>query len=89
MSNFRLNSPAVEGLADIHRRLSRVVILNDDACRVVLQQDGANTLFYCDPPYLHETRVSIAAYAHEMDVEQHTRLLETLSQIQGKFLLSG
>ena len=80
---------AVEGLADIHKRLMRVVILNDDACRIISRQDGAHTLYYCDPPYLHETRVSTDAYAHEMDQEQHAKLLESLSQIEGKFMLSG
>ena len=80
---------AVDGLANIHERLLRVVIFNDDACRVIRQQDGSATLFYCDPPYLHETRISTTAYAHEMNRAEHEQLLRTLSQIEGKFLLSG
>ena len=79
----------IEGLEDVHRRLQSVVILNDDACRVIEQQDGRNTLFYCDPPYQHETRVSKVAYAYEMDNSEHERLLQTLERIEGKFLLSG
>jgi len=80
---------ATEGLADVHRRLKGVVILNDDACRVIERQDGLHTLFYCDPPYLHETRVSRSTYAHEMTAAEHEKLLQTLSRIEGKFLLSG
>ena len=80
---------AIDGLEDVHRRLQSVVILNDDACRVIEQQDGPNTLFYCDPPYLHETRVSRVAYAYEMDNSEHERLLRTLAGIKGNFLLSG
>lgn len=80
---------AVDGLQDVHERLRRVVILNRDALDVIRQQDGPDTLFYLDPPYLHETRKSKDDYAHEMTQDQHADLLETLSTIDGAFLLSG
>jgi DNA adenine methylase len=81
---------AIDGLPEIHERLQRIVILNADAIKVIEQQDGPLSLFYCDPPYLHETRSSTGEYGnHEMTVEQHRRLLECLSRIQGKFVLSG
>ena len=89
--NEQVNSwlSVIDGLPDVHRRLKSVVILNQDACDVIRKQDGSNTLFYCDPPYLHETRSSTGEYAHEMTVEQHKRLLATLASIEGKFMLSG
>ena len=80
---------AVEGLPDAHERLKRVVILNRDALDVIRQQDGPNTLFYLDPPYLHETRTATNAYEFEMTADQHLQLLETLLRIEGKFILSG
>lgn len=80
---------AVEGLPEIHARMKRVVILNHDALDVIRQQDGSKTLFYLDPPYLHETRTARGAYAHEMSQADHARLLAALTQIKGKFLLSG
>ena len=80
---------AVEGLPAVHARLKRVVILNRDATDVIRQQDGERSLFYCDPPYVHETRSTKDLYAHEMTVEQHAELLDTLASIKGKFLLSG
>lgn len=82
---------AIEGLPDVHARLKRVVILNDDAIKVIQQQDGPNTLFYCDPPYLHETRVTTKDYAHEMSEDQHGELMEALGAyvFRGKFILSG
>lgn len=80
---------AVEGLPEVHERLRRVVVLNDDAIKVINQQDGPRTLFYLDPPYLHETRTVTDAYEHEMTDEQHECLLATLSTIKGRFLLSG
>ena len=79
----------VEGLVDVHERLQNVVILNQDAVDVIRKQDGPNTLFYCDPPYVHETRSTTGEYAFEMTEEQHGELLDVLASIQGKFLLSG
>lgn len=79
----------VEGLPDVHRRLRGVVILNQKATDVIRKQDGLNTLFYCDPPYVHASRSTTGEYAFEMGEVEHEELLETLSVIQGKFMLSG
>lgn len=79
----------VEGLPEVHARLRRVVVLNDDAVRVVEQQDGEGTLFYLDPPYVPGTRSSVGQYRHEMNVQQHHDLLVALVSVEGKFLLSG
>lgn len=80
---------AVDGLPAVHARLKRVVVLNRDALDVIRQQDGPDTLFYLDPPYLQETRTTPAVYAHEMTADQHLGLLDALSGVRGKFLLSG
>lgn len=80
---------AIEGLPAVHERLKRVVILNRNGPEVIRSQDGPDTLFYCDPPYLHETRATTGEYEHEMTTGQHVELLGTLAGIKGKFLLSG
>lgn len=81
---------AIDGLPEVHERLKRVVILNDEALKVIRQQDGRNTFFYLDPPYLHETRSSTKEYGkHEMSREQHAKLLNQLCLVKGKFILSG
>lgn len=80
---------AIDGLPEVHERLKRVVILNRSAIDVIRQQDGPNTLFYLDPPYLHQTRVTTDDYEHEMTREDHIALLDVLTKIEGKFLLSG
>jgi DNA adenine methylase len=81
---------AVAGLPAVHARLKRVAILGPrPALEVIAQQDGEQTLFYCDPPYLHATRATTADYAHEMTETQHFDLLKRLAHIKGKFLLSG
>lgn len=80
---------AIEGLADVSARLRRVVILCDDAVKVIRSQDGPNTLFYLDPPYVHETRATTKDYEFEMTRDQHMALLEAISGCQAKVLLSG
>lgn len=80
---------AIEGLPEVHARLKRVVILNRPALDVIRQQDGPETLFYLDPPYLHETRVTTSDYECEMSERDHHELLSCLATIKGRFLLSG
>lgn len=81
---------AIEGLPEVHARLKRVLILNRPALDVIAKQDGDNTLFYLDPPYLHSTRTAIEAYGEfEMSPDDHRHLLDALSGLKGKFLLSG
>jgi DNA adenine methylase len=53
------------------------------------EHDGPDTLFYLDPPYLHETRTVTKAYAFEMGRAEHVALLETLLACKGRVFLSG
>src|SRR5436305_5394699 len=46
----------VEALPEIAERLLRVQIENRPALDVIRLYDDSTTLFYCDPPYPHETR---------------------------------
>lgn len=80
---------AVEALPAVANRLKRVVIMCDDATKIIRSQDGSHTLFYLDPPYMHETRVTTADYDFEMSTEQHTELLKTIDRCEGKVLISG
>lgn len=79
----------VDGLPAVHKRLKRLVILNDKALEVLRTQDGKDTFFYIDPPYLPETRESKRVYKYEMSPEEHENLLKALVGIKGKFALSG
>jgi DNA adenine methylase len=81
---------AVEGLDAVHDRLKRVLILNRPAIQVITNEDTPKTLFYLDPPYLHETRKTTKEYGpHEMGDADHAELLYTCGHMKGKFLLSG
>jgi DNA adenine methylase len=81
---------AIEGLPAVHARLQRVVVLCRDALDVISGQDGPQVLFYCDPPYLSQTRTAKDAYGpFEMTEARHRRLLDVLRQIKGMAMLSG
>lgn len=80
----------IEGLPEVHARLKRVVILNRPALEVISNNDGPETFFYLDPPYLHETRSTTWEYGdHEMAAAEHENMLSQLAELQGKFMLSG
>ena len=84
-------------LAVLTERLAGVVIENRPALDVMEQHDGPETLHFCDPPYMPETRSDKSrkggapyhAYKHEMVPEDHVALLEALSGLKGMVMLSG
>lgn len=80
---------SVEGLSEIVQRLLRVQIENDSAIKVIKRYDSENTLFYCDPPYPHDSRGDSQAYAYEMTDEQHRELSDVLHKIKSKVAISG
>lgn len=80
---------SVEGLEDIATRLLRVQIENDDALAVIKRYDSADTLFYCDPPYPHESRSDKNAYKYEMTDFEHIHLANLLKNVKGKVAISG
>lgn len=80
---------AVDHLPEMAGRLRSVVLENRPALDLIANQDGKDTLFYCDPPYLAETRASPNVYAHEMTHGQHAVMLERLLDCRGKVMLSG
>jgi len=79
----------VDGLEEVARRLLRVQIENRPADEVIALYDGPDTLFYCDPPYLHATRGDCKAYGFEMDLDAHARLADVIGRCRGRIALSG
>lgn len=79
----------VEGLPDLASRLLRVQIENRPALDIIRLYDSAGTLFYCDPPYLHDTRGDKSAYGTEMKDDEHIELSVALNRCCGKVAISG
>jgi DNA adenine methylase len=83
---------AIDGLADVHARLSRVFIFNRPALDVIdLYSDNSGAWLYLDPPYVTHTRVSGGVYAHEMTDADHATLLRAITspQMKARVTLSG
>lgn len=80
---------SVESLPEIALRLLRVQIENRPAIEVITLYDSPDTLFYCDPPYVHATRGDDKAYSFEMDDAAHRQLAEVLRRCTGKVAVSG
>ena len=80
---------SVEGLPDIAMRLLRVQIENRPAIDVINLYDDEGTLFYCDPPYPHDSRGDTKSYGYEMTDAEHIQLSQVLHQIRGKAAVSG
>lgn len=76
-------------LEDIADRLLRVQIENRPASHVLRLYDSPKTLFYCDPPYLHETRGDSKAYGFEMLEEEHIELSRILHRCKAQVAISG
>lgn len=78
-----------EVLPAVVNRFCSVQILNRPAVEVIRKWDSAETLFYCDPPYLHETRSNQDVYKYEMTEGDHRELAAVLRACVGKVVLSG
>lgn len=66
-------------------RLQNVQLECTDAIRIINSRDRVDSFFYVDPPYFNSNCGHYDGYS-EADF---TTLLETLSKIKGKFLLSS
>lgn len=70
-------------------RLRDVYIECDTAISVIKRFDKPTALFFCDPPYVLDTRTHKSIYASEMSDEDHEVLAKALNSIDGMALISG
>lgn len=80
-----LNNKRTSFSGRIHDRLKTVQISCRDALKVIPERDTPDTLFYLDPPYPGSYQGHYTGYSHKDLFE----LLQLLSTIQGKFILSN
>lgn len=91
MGSAAVSFAKTEHLYDVADRLRGVFIESIEAIEVIQRYDTPRTLFYLDPPYVHETRSKWAgkSYRHEMTDDQHRELLVLLNGINGMAIISG
>jgi len=80
---------SIEALPEIAERLLHVQIENRPAVDVIRLYDSPDTLFYCDPPYVHLTRGNHNAYGYEMTDDEHRDLAQVLNKVQGQVAISN
>ena len=78
---------AIDGLPEVHHRLQRVQIENQDFRNILRRYDTPSTLFFLDPPYPRETR-GRGRYGHELTDDDHGELVGLLASLQGRALLT-
>ena len=66
-------------------RMQNVQIECTDALRIIKSRDTKDAFFYCDPPYYN----SDCAHYDGYTLDDYERLLKTLCEVKGKFLLSS
>jgi DNA adenine methylase len=69
----------------LQKRLETTQISCRDALKVIKERDSAETFFYLDPPYPGAEQQHYRNYTHK----DFFHLLQLLSTIQGKFILSN
>ena len=69
----------------IAQRLASTTIECSDACAVIERFDTKGSFHYVDPPYINTNLGHYGGYTES----NYQQLLETLSKIKGKFLLSS
>lgn len=81
----RLNNKRINFTKEYAKRLELTQIENRNALDVIKLWDSEDAFFYCDPPYYNADMGHYRGYT-EQDFEN---LLELLSKIKGRFLLSS
>jgi DNA adenine methylase len=79
----------VDGLREVVDRLRLVQVESRDALDVLQEWDGKDVTFYCDPPYVLDTRSSRKYYAIEPGDDYHEELVDVLLGVEGAVVLSG
>lgn len=74
-------------VADVLR--SNFQIINDNYSVCIDKLDFEKAFFYCDPPYVAESRASFNDYKYEFTVQDHIDLSDKLHKIKGLAMISG
>lgn len=80
---------SVDRLQEVHERLSKVIVTNQDGIALIKRYDKTKTFIYCDPPYVQSTRNN-TRYDVEMDDKKQMEFLNALLEVENaKVLVSG
>lgn len=79
----------VENLPQLHDRLSKVIVTNQDGIKLINKySQNTNTFIYCDPPYHQITRTN-TRYNVDMDNSTQEKFINEIINAKCKILISG
>lgn len=78
----------IDRLPELHQRLSKVIVLNQDAFKLIRKYNTENVFMYLDPPYYQDTRGN-ARYDIDMTNKQHEEFIDICLNSKAKMLISG
>ena len=81
----KVSNDKIRFTKELSQRLERTQIECFDACRVIANRDSEHAFHYVDPPYLNADQGHYSGYTSD----DFKNLLDTLSKVKGKFLLSS
>ncbi|HUM50498.1 MAG TPA: DNA adenine methylase [Chitinophagales bacterium] len=82
---IKINNKKQSFTEDYAIRLQNVQLECTDALRVINSRDTKDSFFYCDPPYYNSDCGHYDGYS----IQDFENLLQVLSNIKGKFMLSS
>ena len=90
-SGYHIRTPDTNAgiLWQVAKRLKSISLENKPWDDLLERYDNEGAVFYLDPPYLPEARTAPKAYEYELTRDDHVRLLEALTRIEGRAMLSG
>ena len=87
LSNQKTWRESISSLAINGERIKEVFIFEKPALDVIKAFDTQDTLVYCDPPYLKDTKK--LSYESDINPDDHIELHKILNDFNGKVVLSG
>lgn len=87
MTNQKTWKDSIMSLLRNGERMREVFVLERGALEVIRAFDAKDTLVYCDPPYLRDTKSML--YEPDINPDDHIELHRALSDFTGKVVLSG
>jgi DNA adenine methylase len=81
---------SIDVIPEVHKRFAKVNLYNKPALEIIKEQIGnRNSLWFCDPPFLPETRSVKSVYEYEITYDDHVELLENLVHSPANVALLG
>lgn len=80
---------ALPKLYEVAYKLRQMQITNYHYADCIKKIDFPGAFFYCDPPYVKESRASYNDYKHEFTTNDHIDLADQLHNIKGRAMISG